>query len=256
MRKQELYLEGYGRGLPVDYRVMKVLQLASGLTAEKLLDIGCGDGSLSLALRTALSAKEVFGIEISAKGVEEAREKGIVCCELDVDENPLPFEDNSIGAIYAGELIEHLYDPDHLLGEIFRVLQPGGFAIIDTPNLAWWTDRLSLLLGYQPRATEPSQRFGGAGKLFSLRNPTSIPGGGGHLRVLTMRAFKQLLELHGFTVKEIVGAGGKTTTPTVLPSPLGAVYLAVDRFLCRFPSLAQFMIAVVDKSGSIPGGAA
>ena len=88
MKKEKLYLERYGRGLPSEDRVVKLLQLASSLSAEKLLDIGCGDGSMSLALKKALGAKEVFGIEISRQGAEEAREKGIACFVLDVDESP------------------------------------------------------------------------------------------------------------------------------------------------------------------------
>src|SRR6266849_2264276 len=249
MSKQRgYYAEAYGKGLPPDARVVRLLRLASTLTAGRLLDIGCGDGSISLALKSALGAERVFGIEISAKGTEEARKKGIVCYELNVDEGPLPFENHSIDAIYAGEIIEHLYDPDHLLDEICRVLQPKGFAIIDTPNLAWWADRLCLFLGYQPLNTEPSLKFGNAGKLIA----SSIPGGGGHLRILTLRAFRQLLELHGLNIRQVVGTRGKTTTPSFLPSPLGPIYLPVNKFLCRFPSFAHFMIAVVDKSQREP----
>jgi SAM-dependent methyltransferase len=244
MSKQQLYVEGYGRGVPTDDRVAKVLQLASALTAEKLLDIGCGDGSMSLALKRAIGAKEVFGVEISPEGAQEARRNNIVCFQMDVDEGLLPFDDSFIDVIYAGEIVEHLYDPDHLVDEIFRVLNPRGVAIIDTPNLAWWADRLSLVLGYQPQATEPSLRCGSAGKLFT----SSIAGGGGHLRIWTSRAFKQLLRLHGFNIRAFVGAGGKATMPSALPAPLGVAYLAINRVLCRFPSLAQFMIAVVDKS--------
>ncbi len=245
MSKQiDFYAEAYGKGLPPDDRMVKVLRLANTLTAESLLDIGCGDGTISLALKSAFGAKEVFGIEISAVGAEEARMKGIVCYELNVDDVSLPFRDSSVDAIYAGEIIEHLYDPDHLLDEITRVLHPTGFAIIDTPNLAWWADRLSLFFGYQPQSTESSLRFGYAGKLIT----PSIAGGGGHLRILTLRAFRKLLERHGLNVRRIIGARGKTTSPTSLPPLLRPAYLAVDGVLSRFPSLSQFIIAVVDKS--------
>lgn len=155
----------------MDDRVAKVLQLASTLTAEKLLDIGCGDGSMSLALKNALGAKEVFGIETSAKGAQEAERKSIVSYEMDVDEGSLPFEDSSIDAIYPGEIVEHLYDPDHLVDEIFRVLRAGGVAIIDTPNLAWWADRLSLLLGYQPQTTENQSKIWKRGKAVYVLDP-------------------------------------------------------------------------------------
>ena len=69
----------------------------------------------------ACKAREVYGIEISEKGVEIARKNGIKCYQLDVDEEDFPFEDNFFDAVSALELIEHLYDPDHFLDEVYRV---------------------------------------------------------------------------------------------------------------------------------------
>ena len=244
MKQQVYYSAGYARRLPPEDRVEKLLAIAGAVTAERFLDIGCGDGSLTVALKNALGATEVFGVEISAQGSLEAREKGVSCYDVNVDESPLPFEDNSMDAVYAGEVLEHLYDPDHLLDEIHRVLHPRGTAIIDTPNLGWWADRLSLLLGYQPMSTESSLRFGGVGKLLG----SSCGGGGGHLRILTLRAFQSLLEVHGLNVRKIVGAAGKTTPPSTLPVPLRSLYVNLNRLACSVPSVAQFLIAVTTKS--------
>lgn len=245
--QEKLYAEGYSRDISDEDRVVRVLELASTLAAEKLLDIGCGNGSMTVALKERLGCKAAFGIEISPEGAQQAKEKGIDCYSLNVDESPLPFEDNSISAVYAGEILEHLYDPDNLLDEIYRVLDPSGFAIIDVPNLGWWVDRVSLLFGYQPMSTETSLNFGSAGKLFL----SSVPGGGGHLRIWTVAAFKEILRLHGFRIRRISAAAGGNRFAGRFPLPLRLPYRTLNCLFNRFPSLGQFTIALVDK-GSRP----
>jgi methionine biosynthesis protein MetW len=241
--QKELYCEGYGKGLPEEDRIIRLLQLASTRTAETLLDIGCGDGSITVALKGVLRCREAFGVEISSEGAKQARDKGIDVRVLNVDESPLPFAADSMDAVYAGEILEHVYDPDRLLGEIYRVLRPTGFAIIDVPNLGWWVDRLSLLLGYQPMSTESSLRFGSAGKLFI----GSVAGGGGHLRIWTVRAFRQVLRLHTFRVVTVLGAGGGKRFAALLPLPLRLLYPALNGWFTKIPSLAQFTIALADR---------
>src|SRR5262249_26106624 len=160
-------------------------------------------------------ACRVYGVEISELGAEEAMHNGVECFAIDVDRQQIPLADDSVDVLYCGEVIEHLYDPNFLLDDIYRILRPGGFAIIDTPNLASWYDRLFLLAGYQPLATETSLRHGSAGKLIR----PDIPGGGGHLRILTLRAFKQLLASHGFEITCIAGGGGSTGIKGTLVQP-------------------------------------
>ncbi len=48
------------------------------------------------------------------------------------------------------EVIEHLYNSDLVISEIYRILKRNGILILSTPNLASWINRLVLLLGYQP----------------------------------------------------------------------------------------------------------
>ena len=174
----------------VDDRIKKVLKLASELKGrtENLLDIGCGDGINTVLLKEALGASAVYGIDISPGACEAAGQRGVDSICFDIEEGILPFPDEYFDAIFCGEIIEHLFDTDHLLDEIYRLLKPGCSCIITTPNLAAWYNRLSLLLGFQPHLTAASLEHYQAGKLFR-----GTSGGRDHIRVMTLRAFSNSL---------------------------------------------------------------
>ena len=142
MMKSKKYVEKFVGITPKQFdqledRQRKVLEIFSKYRFERILDVGCGDGNFTVLIAKACKAKEVYGIEISEKGVELARKNGIKCYQLDVDAEDFPFEDNFFDAVTALELIEnHLYDPDHFLEEVHRVLKPNGIFVLSTPNLA------------------------------------------------------------------------------------------------------------------------
>jgi SAM-dependent methyltransferase len=50
----------------------------------------------------------------------------------------------------ATDVIEHLINPSVFVKEMYRVLKPGGYMILDTPNLASWHNIFALLIGIQP----------------------------------------------------------------------------------------------------------
>lgn len=67
-----------------------------------------------------------------------------------IGETSCPADDNEFDVIVAADIIEHLVDTDGFLRELGRVLGPGGFLIVTTPNLAGWRSRLRMLLGKSP----------------------------------------------------------------------------------------------------------
>lgn len=220
-------------------RHWKVLKLFSEHRFNRILDVGCGDGNFSLLLKESCKAEEAFGIDISKKGVEFARQNGINAFQLDIDETDFPFGDNYFDAIFAGEVIEHLYDPDHMLEECHRILHPDGIFILTTRNLASLYNRVTLLLGYQPFPTSVSLRYN-VGRPFEVSDEIL----GDHIRIFTYRAIRELLNLSKFEIIEVWG------TSSVLPNKntfLLYIISLIDRLLSRFPSISQGLIITLRK---------
>lgn len=211
------------------HRLEKVISILKNYHFNRLLDIGCGDGSFSVFLKGFTN--EVYGVDISEKAVKSANEKTIKAYVVNVDEKDLPFEDNFFDAVFCGEVIEHLFDPDHLLSEIYRVLKPKGFCMITTPNLASWHNRLILLLGFQPYLTEVSLKYN-VGKFKVKLNDVS-----GHIRSFTYKSLKELLKLHNFDFQKAFGV----SIAEDLPFPANLL----ENILSKKASLALVMIIVV-----------
>ena len=237
---------------PRKKRILKFKQL----NVEKLLDIGCGNGEFSLILKQAFGVQEVYGIEIAAQAAEIARNKGINVVCTNLNEADIPFDNDAFDMVFAGEIIEHLFSPDHFLDEIYRVLRPGGCCIITTPNLASWHCRLCLLLGRQPYCMPVSSKYRGAGTFLS-RTRTMCPvdvryidssGGGGltHIQFFTSRALKDLLKAHGFQIMRVSGTPFVLTffVPFLLRETGSLIEIIVSSL---FPSLASGIIIMVTK---------
>jgi len=229
MTKKDFYSEKFAKNFYHSHRLEKVISVLKNYHFNRLLDVGCGDGSFSVLLKSFTN--EVYGVDISEKAVESANEKITKACVVTVDEEALPFEDNFFDAVFCGEVIEHLYDPDYLLAEIHRVLKPDGLCIITTPNLASWHNRLILLLGFQPYLTEVSLKYN-VGKFKAKLNDIS-----GHIRPFTYKSLKELLKLHDFDFKKAFGVSIAESLP--LPANL------LEKLLSKKASLALFMVIVV-----------
>jgi methionine biosynthesis protein MetW len=243
-------------GADIDGRVKKAGRLFQKHLgrAERLLDVGCGVGAVGLYLQEVLGAGEVHGLEISESRVAAAQQRGIRAVRGDLNQGPLPFGDGSFDAIFCGEIIEHLVDPDHLLDEIHRTLTPRGICVLTTPNLASWVNRLALLLGWQPFYTSISFRHEVGRPKFLVSNY----GCRDHLRLFTLSALKQLLRLHGFRILGVKGSTiGEVDTGVrdFRLAPLRAfVYHALrplDALASTFPSLSTRVIVAFKKRSAV-----
>ena len=221
-------------------RHKKVLEIFSKYKFDRILDVGCGDGNFSVLLAKACKAKEVYGIEISEKGVELARKNGVKAFQLDIDDEEFPFEENYFDVVFAGEIIEHLFDPDHLLDEVYRALKPKGIFVLSTPNLASIHNRIALLFGYQPFPIGVSARMN-IGRAYEpdSGHAQSLD----HVRVLTLRSLKELLKIHNFEILDVKGSCA------MLPENMNfkkAVEF-VDKLFMLLPSLSYRVVIACQK---------
>jgi ubiquinone/menaquinone biosynthesis C-methylase UbiE len=105
----------------------------------RLLDIGCGPGTITLGLAEAVAPGEVIGLdlrpEVVAAAQALARERGVTTVRFQVgDAYHLPFPDASFDAVFASQVLFHLQDPLAVLKECRRVLAPAGVAGIRDPD--------------------------------------------------------------------------------------------------------------------------
>ena len=100
-------------------------------TGMRLLDVGCGPGSITLGIAAAVAPGEVIGVDMSEAVLEQARaaayEAGIGNVTFQqANATALPYEDDSFDAVFAHTLLEHIPHPHNALQEMRRVLKPGG----------------------------------------------------------------------------------------------------------------------------------
>jgi SAM-dependent methyltransferase len=106
----------------------------------RLLDAGCGPGSITLGLAETVAPGNVIGIDNQSALVEQARAlaaaRGVTAARFEVaDAYRLPFADHAFDAAFANGVLMHLREPVRALMELRRVLRPGGIAGIRDPDL-------------------------------------------------------------------------------------------------------------------------
>jgi len=126
-------------------KILAVLSDCVDITDKIILDIGIGSGHITHEL--GKKVKKAYGTDIidQRKITSGYRWKKM--------EKSLPFPDASMDIVISNHVIEHVADQKHHLSEIWRVLKPGGYCYLATPNRYWMMEphyRL-LFLGWLPR---------------------------------------------------------------------------------------------------------
>jgi SAM-dependent methyltransferase len=146
---------------------------------NRLLDVGCGAGSLLQAARG--NGWDAQGIDVSASAVAHVRGLGFEVFHGELDR--AGFAKEQFDVITAVEILEHLFDPFTIVKEMQTLLRPGGLLWLTTPNCRSLAARL---MGLGWRVVSPPEHL----QLFSVEG----------LRILLRRA--------GFTEVQLKSSGG------------------------------------------------
>ena len=97
---------------------------------SKILDLGCGRGEfLRGFIRCGLNG---YGVDQSAIAKSICPEAEIL--QSDLENEPLPYNDNSFDTVFSKSVLEHFYYPEKLVMEIYRIVKPGGLVITIVPD--------------------------------------------------------------------------------------------------------------------------
>lgn len=168
------------------FRGGRILELGagSGVVVRSLIDRGLPFEGYTV---TEASAQALSGLE---RSIDDPR-----VTTLRVDAERVPEElAGRFDAVVMVALIEHLVDPVGAMQRVRRCLKPGGFAYVDTPNVAKWTRRAKLLFGRFPSTASRDE-----GLLTYEGQPTTLYDEG-HLHYFTYRSLgRMLVERCGFS---------------------------------------------------------
>lgn len=110
---------------------------------SKVLDVGCGDGALMLALRDERGC-DARGLEIDPANVAACVAAGLSVIQGDADTDLAFYPDGAVDYAILSQTLQTTMRPRLVLDELLRI---GGKAFVSFPNFAHWRVRLSLLWG-------------------------------------------------------------------------------------------------------------
>jgi homoserine O-acetyltransferase len=173
----------------------------------RVLDLGCGDGSLLAWLRTARGVGG-YGVEIDEAGFLASVQNGVDVVQVDLERGLAGFDDGSFDCVILSQTLQSMRHIEEIVGEMLRV---GREAIVTFPNFGHWSHRWQILRGRMP--VSPSLPY----QWYDTPN----------IHLCTVADFDAFLAARGHRVLDrVVLAAGKPVT--VAPNLLGE--LAIYRF--------------------------
>jgi methionine biosynthesis protein MetW len=108
----------------------------------RVLDVGCGDGSLMAEL-VASKGVDARGMEIDSEEVERAVARGLSVVQGDANRDLADYPDGAFDVAILSQTLQTAQRPDWLLEQLLRI---GRTAFVSFPNFAYWRMRVSLLV--------------------------------------------------------------------------------------------------------------
>ncbi|MGB0449541.1 MAG: methionine biosynthesis protein MetW [Porticoccaceae bacterium] len=111
-------------------------------TSSRVLDLGCGDGSLLAKLKKQRNISG-YGLEIDPQSINQCIAKGVNVIEQDLNKSLENFPDNSFDTVIMTQALQAMRYPHLVLDEMLRI---GSQCVITFPNFGHWRARAYLTL--------------------------------------------------------------------------------------------------------------
>jgi ubiquinone/menaquinone biosynthesis C-methylase UbiE len=149
--RHEKYTHGHAPAVVRQHAQRTAEEAAAFLLPElrpgmRLVDVGCGPGSITRGLAERLAPGQVVGLDLSRETLDTARRDAAArgLDNLAYEEGSvyeMPFPDASFDVAYAHQVFQHLRERAAALREMFRVVRPGGLVAVrdvDWGTVAYW----------------------------------------------------------------------------------------------------------------------
>ncbi|MGH9124112.1 MAG: class I SAM-dependent methyltransferase [Acidimicrobiales bacterium] len=144
------WVEGFTEGADAEYEEQILPMAAAHLAgAQSVLDVGCGEGQVSRLAAALPGVERVAGVDPTSAQLRVAAGRNGGAQYARARAGALPFPSGSFDAVVACLVFEHITDVDEAIGEVGRVLAPGGrflfflnHPLLQTPNSGWIDDRI------------------------------------------------------------------------------------------------------------------
>jgi SAM-dependent methyltransferase len=208
-------------------RAEMLVKIASEDAGGRYLEIGAGNGAVLLSLLDRYD-------ELVATELSPTRARALAACFAghrrvhvvcgDIERDRLDYPDGHFATVALCDVIEHLLDPIAALKELHRLLRPGGRLLIATPNIAKWTRRVKLALGFFPSTASLDEGL----LAYDRRTPTELLDEG-HFHYFTFRSLRRIcIERVGFRRVDTLGYG-RTPLSRHLPTLFSDVFVVARK---------------------------
>lgn len=190
------------------------LQIISDWVApnSKVLDLGCGDGSL---LKHLQSSKQTtgYGLELKPEMIANCIENGVNVIQTNLDKGLAHFDRNSFDTVILSLTLQAMRKPRTILEEMLRVGKQG---IVTFPNFAYWRNRMQIVFGGKMPVSEELPH-----KWYNTPN----------IHLCTIQDFANLCDELGFVIeasRAVHASGNSNIGLTLMPNLFGEIAL------CKF----------------------
>lgn len=147
------------------YRYALELLRAPDGTGTRMVDVGCGACQMARLARER--GWEVTAVDAVPSNLDHARAFGFEAVQADFNA-PLPLPDEAFDHAMMVEVIEHIVNAEHLVGELARIVKRGGRVVMTMPNNAYYKRRIRALQGKPPDDEGYHFRFFVKRRLFAM----------------------------------------------------------------------------------------